>query len=448
MFKNVSLHNLFLLIAVPIGMLFTFIIPPFQVPDESAHYFRSLHITSGNLFVDTKPMTGGRLPVQLVNMSRDLESLVKLDTAKHISLNDLSQYAHERVDYSNKESTFFDNTAVYSPLVYVPQSTGLWVAQVLQMPALYTVYVARLFNLFAAVLLVYVAIKNAKYFKQIFFVLGAMPMTLFLFGSMSADALTIAICIFAISYFVNKIFDIDNEISKKDLRNFSIINILLVLVKLPYAGLTLLSLLVLYLKKDSWKNLIKQSLVVILPAFLLAVGWYLYSKNLYNAEHSIPTSILDFIKAQIYTFTLNGNYYLESFVGRFGWLETTVPFFLVILPYAIVILIATLSGKTPNPKPQAPKLLLGLIATFLATFFLVNYAVYTFWFPVVQKYENLFQGRYYIPFFAILCIIVAASGIFQLKISISASLQKVLASIFYAGVYAVVFFFIVSRYWA
>ena len=83
----------------------------------------------------------------------------------------------------------FPNTALYSPLVYLPQSIGMAVGRLLGVSAPTLCLFGRICNLLAWVTLVFLAIRVTLVFlairitpvyKWLFFVLALMPMSLFI----------------------------------------------------------------------------------------------------------------------------------------------------------------------------------------------------------------------------------------------------------------------------
>ena len=76
----------------------------------------------------------------------------------------------------------FRNSALYSPVVYVPQAVGLALGRLARMPLLDVYYLGRLLNLVASVALCYWTA-----------LIALCPMFLFEQASFSADSLTCAL---------------------------------------------------------------------------------------------------------------------------------------------------------------------------------------------------------------------------------------------------------------
>ena len=48
--KKIKIQNIFLLIAVPLGLLYMVVLPMGGAPDEMVHYYRAYEISMGNFF--------------------------------------------------------------------------------------------------------------------------------------------------------------------------------------------------------------------------------------------------------------------------------------------------------------------------------------------------------------------------------------------------------------
>jgi uncharacterized membrane protein len=82
--------------------------------------------------------------------------------------------------------------ANYGPVGYLPQAVGVGFGRLVGAPPLTCFYLARLANLFAAVALLFFAIRLAPFGRQLLVLLALLPMTMFELASVSCDALTIS----------------------------------------------------------------------------------------------------------------------------------------------------------------------------------------------------------------------------------------------------------------
>jgi hypothetical protein len=69
-FLNLQPEKVFLWLGGFFGLLFLFLTPPMQVPDEPAHFLRAWQISEGNLFADREDnRVGGWMPLSLEKFS-------------------------------------------------------------------------------------------------------------------------------------------------------------------------------------------------------------------------------------------------------------------------------------------------------------------------------------------------------------------------------------------
>lgn len=68
MLKSLSIEKFFLLTALIFGILYVFILPPFQSVDEGMHFYRTYQISEGKFLAENvNGITGDELPVSLSN---------------------------------------------------------------------------------------------------------------------------------------------------------------------------------------------------------------------------------------------------------------------------------------------------------------------------------------------------------------------------------------------
>jgi len=190
---NLPLELVFLGIALTWGILQVFIVPPLQVPDEGDHWFRAWALTEGELTADKQGMI--TLPASFERTADLYTRLVGVGVMP-VSLEGQAGFAgyEDLFDGTGPSGTVRvpSRVASYGPVGYLPQALGVGLGRLLGAPPLTCFYMARLGNLFAAVVLLVFAIRIAPFGKQLILLLGLLPMTMFELASVSCDALTIA----------------------------------------------------------------------------------------------------------------------------------------------------------------------------------------------------------------------------------------------------------------
>lgn len=130
----------------------------------------------------------------------------------------------------NKSFVEFPNTALYTPLPYLPQAFGIALGRIFNFSPLILVYIGRIFNLFAWIFLVYLAIKTTPISKWLIFLLALTPMSLFQASSLSADAFTNGVAFLLIALFLLYSFDKAKTIKRVDILIIFLLSLLLSLV--------------------------------------------------------------------------------------------------------------------------------------------------------------------------------------------------------------------------
>lgn len=188
------LEYVFLVIALAWGVAQVFIVPPLQVPDEGDHWFRAWALTDGQLTADRQGMI--TLPGSFARTVDLYTRLVGSDRALPASLEGQTGFSGYADLFNGTGPSgavkVASRVASYGPVGYLPQAAGIGIGRLVGAPPLTCFYLARLGNLFAALALLFFAIRLAPFGRQLFMLLALLPMTMFELASVSCDALTIS----------------------------------------------------------------------------------------------------------------------------------------------------------------------------------------------------------------------------------------------------------------
>ncbi len=401
------LPRAFLILAAPMVVFFALAVPPMQTPDEPAHLFRADQIAHGE-FVGTRrddDASGGSVDPGFVRLAVLFFPMIS-DPARTMTLEDF--HAARSIALSG-EPVFvsFVNTVQYGPLLYLPPAAALWLAHGVGLDALPAFHLARLFNAAAAVAAGFLALRLAGRGRFVLFVLLSTPMTLFLFASVSQDALMIA----GAALFVGLASRIVGE------------------ERPPGAGEALA--LVVLLTALAWGRLPNLMLgaVFLLPAFGalrwrgrtlriwpraammgaaigLAALWGVHLDSVrvdllpgVSADRQIAALLADpaaIPRIAFWTFANHGTAYMAHVIGVLGWLEIVLPKTF----YALALLgfLAALAADATRPWPVGAvgrgAVAFGLLAGFGGVFL----GLYLTWTPVGGPLVEGVQGRYLTPF--------------------------------------------------
>lgn len=170
---------------IPLGILYIFAFPINRHPDEFQHFLRAAEISEGHVI--SKHYKGGRV-------GRNLDANYQyIDTLKNYKT---SFKEMELKKSSSKYEYGFWNTALYSFTCYIPQTLGIFIGKLLNLPIYMYDYLGRLFNYICFLLITYMAIKISPIKKLTMFIVLLLPITIELATSLSPDSLIIAISFF------------------------------------------------------------------------------------------------------------------------------------------------------------------------------------------------------------------------------------------------------------
>ena len=122
-------HIVFLTLGSIFGLSFIILTPPFQTPDESTHFLRAYHISTGHLTaIKQDSRVGGYIPHAIDSFTRyflPIQGAMYGRTNKEAILN-LGQ-----LTVDEDESVFVDFPIIgkYSFICYLPQSLSIFISK-------------------------------------------------------------------------------------------------------------------------------------------------------------------------------------------------------------------------------------------------------------------------------------------------------------------------------
>ncbi|MBP9738454.1 DUF2142 domain-containing protein [Candidatus Saccharibacteria bacterium] len=422
-FKSPLLY--YVTILSTLGLLFVFLVPPFQSPDEQTHLYRAYQLSEGTLI--TKKLSYGAGDILPTSLSASFNSYdyllfqpdMKLDVAKHKDSID------KPLNSEQKSETRFENTAAYPPLAYLPQVIAISIGKLFSAGPVVLLYLARLANVLVWVLLLWLSMKRQPRIALPLFAFALLPIVLFQSASASADVMTAGIAIF-FSLELLLIATKKSPVTRSDSIILLAAGVTLALCKMPYILLVLLVLTIPTKKFSSVKKSWQFKLSVLLIPFAIALLWTLLSlKSFVNLREIANTPAqLSFILHQPlqYAIILLNTYltgpsdglYMQM-IGVLGWLDTKLTFWSMLLSFGAVLLAAigvveAKNYRLPSPLQRIAALtILGLIICAIST------ALYLTWNAPGARLIDGLQGRYYIPLIGV--IIIVTMGLMGLKTS-------------------------------
>ena len=256
----------FLILACLLGIFFLVVAPFPCIIDEDYHFSRAYALSQGNPFpVWDNGTIGIAVPEGFERYADSGEwNLINVWNARELWLS----------SSSGLEFLARTRSASYLPVDYIFSAAGIWIATLLKLPLLFVVLFGRLFNYAAFTGIAYLAIKKAKYYKSLFFLVATIPCALYGAATISIDASLIAGALLFVSITLNYCLEKKDRIETIDIFLLIVAEILVLSAK--YLGYFLIIPFFLFVGKKKPKN---YSTVMILLGIVLALitAWQIIS---------------------------------------------------------------------------------------------------------------------------------------------------------------------------
>ncbi|WP_242182616.1 DUF2142 domain-containing protein [Sphingomonas sp. CARO-RG-8B-R24-01] len=203
-----GLDRIYLLCCIPVILALAYILPPFQAPDEAAHFYRSIQLSHG----DIRPVLVDNIYRQGAGglVDADAVALVKTYCAfpnwrcpimVRPSLSDLLKRSAMR---NARQLTSFSNTVVYLPIAHLAPALGIAAARSFGFSPMAWLYAGRIANGALAVGITWLALGllGGNRATLVVFAVATVPMVVSVMPTLSADAavlsgsfLLLALCV-------------------------------------------------------------------------------------------------------------------------------------------------------------------------------------------------------------------------------------------------------------
>ncbi len=342
-----NIEKIYIILAIFTGLCIMFIIPPFNVPDEGAHFTKSFDYT-----INSDRKSGYcNLPESISNFRYKYEH----SWNNYIANWDVKTYFQdffETSDYSkiNDKVVAYPNTSKLALMAYLPSTILFAGLRVIGASPFVLFFSGRFLNLFIMIVLCYYAIRNLPRFKKIFFVVCLMPMVLQQGMGLNQDWLTNTIGISCLAYIIKMKYAYD-KITWKNIAILSAMAFVLAYCKFGYFVILLFAALIPNEKFQNKKIAIVFKVLIVLIPFILG---YIQNMNTiaigndedanFNTFSSALSNPIQFIKVYLNTLYTRGvldfyNGLFDGFCVSTKWLES-LPQFIISAIYLILILSA------------------------------------------------------------------------------------------------------------
>ena len=401
-------QRFFLVAALLGGLIFVFVTPPFQVPDEPAHFYRAYSVSEGQFFMGGEDGKNPRpLPASLRALVEILVDDVPFHPETRIQPGTWTRAREVQLRPHEVERISPPSSLLYSAVPYLPQAAGIAVGRLFGASPLALVFFARTANLLAAVGLIYFAICQLPGYRWLAVLLALMPMAMFLRSSVSVDAGITAIAYLLTATIAKIAFGATPMHGRRDFGLLVVLSVSLCLTKPVYFPLVLVVLVI-----PSSRLPIQRPGFVLLAVLVFSIGAVTMtlaisqpavdgiSARIDSLVDEILTNPFDLFGQILVDYIWHAPRYGAEFIGRLGWLDTPLP--LVLLgSYLAFLIVYTVFDSGPQAI-VTPRQRLVLALVIVASLMAISTAMY-----FINGRMAGIQGRYFHP------IALAAAWIFH-----------------------------------
>ena len=409
--KVIPAQRLFLYFALPFGLLFVFLTPPFGGGDEQHHFLRAYEIASGQWLGHSIGPSG-------IKQFQDGAMAIIFPAIKnqHYSNQDYAALNAITLD-ANTPTPQLANPMMMAqfPLAHSLYVPTMAIGILFDMKPLHILYLCRASGMLLSVLLIYIAIRKTPVGGYVMAAIALLPTAVFFRSFIHTDGLMLGL---AFLFFASISRMLCAQHSSSDIQNNRIAFYTALLIAPLKTGYAMLPLLALITQKHLSAYLQKRGVlfaVIALPGLMLAAIWlYVVSTHIIqnityetSAGSNINPSLqlqyilhhpLTYVR-QLAKYVFNAINIGEWIVGMFselGWMKIYLP-----LPTYLILLVGLCavirfdSARLPTMLSFRSRMFIGLIlvGTISLILTLINIAFN----PVGAGTFTSFQGRYFLP---------------------------------------------------
>lgn len=425
--RKYPVEKVFVVIAALIGLMYTFVVPPFGVPDEQSHYLKAYSLSESHIFSQSDAIGDF---VSVKNGDAELYNTMAPYNQNYVhEMNniDFSISGYQCVRYFLKKAPaaddqdytrldYFSQMNAYSPLAYVAPALGISIGELIHLKPILIFYLARLMNLALFILLLYFALKLMPFGKMILFGVAMLPMTMHQAASLSADCVVNAVSFFFIAYCLYAAYKLE-KIRFRDVAALLVSAIVIANIKYAYFPLFLLIFIIPRSKFRNLKTYLISMATVAVPAVASWGIWALKTKKYYAVgnttltaaqisanTHYIFAHFPAYIHLALHTMTQAFQDYVMMMIGqRLLWLNIQINYSLVIC-FILLIVFAAFVGYESDPKITKSTRILSIVASVLIMG-LVMTSMFVTWTPKSLDVIQGVQGRYLLPFLPLILLL-------------------------------------------
>ncbi len=407
------LPEIYLVVALLVCGFLCFLTPPFYMPDEVNHAKRELELGRGELLAhETAQGVGGAVDTNVLRVMERSGILQVAVIARFPKIRQrpdgrltAAQLAEMRQVRWSGVSVFtkFQNTALYPPLLYLPQALGWRLGELIGAPVVESLWLARLLASLSAILLGWLALRLCGDGRWALLLCLLLPTELALNASCSQDALLLpAACLAAV--LLARSMQLGLAASTSELAGVVLLLTACIGARVPYLPMAFAILLPVMNLPRLETRALGRSMAALAILVLLVGGWasLVHHFGTMTDPAANPALQAAFVLHQplrAAVFLLRGTAAVTPILAVMG-LEVLggndvfAPKFVYGLLALGVVLVLWLAPRLPTIQNRARALLFG---SLLGTVLLMSLSEYLIWTPVGVPAVRGLQSRYYLP---------------------------------------------------
>ncbi len=411
--NRIKVEHVFLFLALLFGLVWVFLIPPFQSPDEQSHFRRSWSISEGRVFLERErdkngyfvTGAGAYLPAGAANLPGRFDyRLVRFRRWVKFRFGNFRDYVLSHNFRAGGGRVFKEiGSEAYCPVAYIPQTAGILAGRALGLSPLGCFYAARIFALLFYAFATFAALRIMPFGRNMLMIVALLPMSLSIGASLNTDIVLNGMLFLFIAYVLNQTFKRPPEpISGKEVAIFLAFCMAIAFLKPVYTPIALL-LLMIPKERFSGRGRVLFLAGCFVLTFALMAAWSLAVRRAIdsgdvsiglNPKYQFHVALAHPLRMLgiIYNGYVHYGAIFKAFVGILGWLDFTLPHAL----YLLAGLLLASSVAVPQGVPGMglrPRVL--LLAFFALAFAGVNFAMFVEATKVGADSVGGVQGRYF-----------------------------------------------------
>ena len=414
-FGRLSVGKTFLISALVLAFVYSFLIPPFCVPDERAHIDAVYTISNEMLGISEIPAQG-RIYKRADDIDATKENTMDVTTERY---RETFEDMFGRSGDETLQVAFADNpVGNVTFLNYLPAAVGFTIARLLHFNTITMIMFGRWMNALASILLMWIAIRKLPFGKASFAVFGLFPIILQQIASCSYDGILLGAVFVYMAYAISLLYS-----EEKSIEEFGVMflagGFCTVACKggvyIPLAGVIAM---VLWEMFKPFKEKIKYVIGVAIPFILVFIAQfsqrilslfmrqpgsaYRSGEEIYNISYFIEKPN-QFIRIFQNTIVQVGDVHLQEAIGSLlGRLNIRVPWFILIGFILLICICAIRRRDEAVYVKKGHRLFIALICC--ASVVLVLLSMLLSYTQQSSNYITGVQGRYYLPIVAVLLL--------------------------------------------